>query len=76
MAHAALREVAALIQEIVPADGALLEAALRLDRRLRVTDAIYVALAARLDCPLLTSDGRLAAADPPCDVLLVPRPAQ
>ncbi len=39
----------------------------------RVLDGLYVALAEQRDCPLLTTDARLAAAVPPCEVVLIPR---
>ncbi|MGB4779760.1 type II toxin-antitoxin system VapC family toxin [Microbacterium sp.] len=71
MARDAVRDAADLVQELVPLDGGLLRRALELDGRLRVVDALYVALAERLECPLLTSDHRLAAAEPPCEIVLV-----
>lgn len=71
-ARRALGEAADLEQDLVPADAQLLRRALELDGRLRVVDALYVALAERLGCPLVTTDRRLAAADPPCEVLVVP----
>jgi predicted nucleic acid-binding protein len=73
-AKAAVREAVGLAQEVVPWDAALLEAALALDGRLRVLDAVYVALALRRGCPLLTSDRRLGRADPPCELILAAPP--
>ena len=70
-ADAAIGEAASLVQSQVLLDEQLLRRALALDRRLRVLDGVYVALAERLDCPLLTTDARLARAKPPCEVLLV-----
>lgn len=70
-AKAALSEAADLTQTLVPLDEDLLQRALALDGRLRVLDALYVAVAERFGCPLVTTDGRLARADPPCEVLLI-----
>lgn len=42
----------------------LLDGAWRLRDNLRVLDALYVALAQRLSCPVLTTDRHLAAAAP------------
>ena len=68
-AQAALDDAAALRQEIVYPDRALLQRALELDGRIRVLDAVYVAVAERHDCPLLTTDMRLARTHPPCPVI-------
>jgi predicted nucleic acid-binding protein len=70
-AEQALLDAASLKQAHVPLDAELLGRALALDGRLRVLAALYVALAERLSCPLLTTDARLARADPPCEVVLV-----
>ena len=70
-AKAALSEAADLHQTWVPLDAELLQRALSLDDRLRMLDAIYVAIAERFSCPVLTTDARLARAKPPCDVLLL-----
>ncbi|MGL5864312.1 MAG: hypothetical protein ACRCYX_00365 [Dermatophilaceae bacterium] len=40
--------------------------------RIRVLDGLYVALTEELGCPLVTTDRRLAAAAPPCTVLVPP----
>ena len=70
-ARRAIREASELAQELVHPDARLMQRALELDGRIRVLDAVSVALAERLDCPLLTSDRRLAASDPPCEIILV-----
>jgi predicted nucleic acid-binding protein len=57
---------------LVTPDRRQLWRAMELAERIRVLDGLYVALAEQRECPLLTSDARLAAADPPCEVLLVP----
>ncbi|MCS3877326.1 putative nucleic acid-binding protein [Gordonia amarae] len=73
-ARAAIGDAATLTQHHVPLDEDLLQRALTLDGRLRVLDALYVALAERLSCPLVTTDARLARAEPPCDVVLITAP--
>jgi predicted nucleic acid-binding protein len=70
VAREALDEAAALEQEHVTPDRTHLRRALELQERIRVLDGLYVALAEQLDCALLTSDERLAGANPPCDVIL------
>lgn len=70
IARGALAEAAALEQEHVIPDDAQLRRALDLRGNVRVLDGLYVALAEHLDCPLLTTDQRLAHAKPPCDVIL------
>ena len=77
-ARGALDEAAGLEQEIVVPGRRHLRRALELQERIRVLDGLYVALAEERDCALLTTDRRLAAADPPCDVILAtpePEPA-
>lgn len=69
-ASRALGESATLEQELVLPDAALLRRAFELDGRIRVLDGLYVALAERRDCPLLTTDRRLARAEPPCHVIV------
>jgi predicted nucleic acid-binding protein len=49
--------------------GALLSGAWKLRHNLRVVDALYVELANRLDAPVITTDGRLAAASPVAELL-------
>ncbi|MCR1786036.1 type II toxin-antitoxin system VapC family toxin [Nocardioides carbamazepini] len=69
-AAAAVADAAALSQNHVPLDDELLARALVLNGRLRALDGLYVALAERLACPLLTTDVRLKRADPPCEVIV------
>lgn len=71
-ARDALAQATSLGQTFAAADGRHLARALELRGRLRVLDALYVALAEEQDCPLLTSDRSLAASDPPCAIILVP----
>lgn len=68
----AMRAAAALVQDLVVPDARLLARTLALDGRIRVLDGLYIALAERLGCAVLTSDRRLAEADPPCEIVLVP----
>lgn len=74
-AREALTEAVDLRQSVVSPDARQLRRALELAERIRVLDGLYVALAEARSCPLLTSDGRLAGADPPCEVILVPADA-
>jgi predicted nucleic acid-binding protein len=69
-ASAALDEAAALEQELVTPAPAHLRRALELQATIRALDGLYVALAEERRCPLLTTDGRLARAKPPCEVIL------
>lgn len=69
VAAAALLEVAALEQELVTPTAEHLRGALDLQARIRVLDGLYVMVAAERGCPLVTTDGRLARADPPCEVI-------
>lgn len=66
----ALAEAAALKQDVIPVDDELLRRAFALRDSVRVLDGLYVALAERNSCPLLTTDQRLAGAHPPCQVIL------
>lgn len=68
----AMRAAAALVQDLVVPDARLLARTLALDGRIRVLDGLYIALAECLGCAVLTSDRRLAEADPPCEIVLVP----
>lgn len=68
VARASLAEAHALAQEFVLPSAAHLARALDLQDRLRVLDGLYVALAEDRACPLVTTDMRLARADPPCEV--------
>jgi predicted nucleic acid-binding protein len=67
----ALDEGLRIVQDLVPPSTAHLRRALDLQDRIRVVDGLYVALAEERGCPLLTTDRRLAAADPPCEVIFV-----
>jgi predicted nucleic acid-binding protein len=70
-AAGALRAVTVLVSDRYP-HGPLSAAAWSLRHNLSYYDALYAALAARLDVPLLTADARLARApDLPCAVELV-----
>ncbi|NNG34904.1 PIN domain-containing protein [Nakamurella aerolata] len=68
-ARRALKEAATLTQQVFPLDEALLLRAFELRAAIRVLDGLYVALAERLACPLLTTDARLARAEPLCEVI-------
>ncbi|HVL98283.1 MAG TPA: PIN domain-containing protein [Egibacteraceae bacterium] len=68
VAQAALLEVDDLEQELVPPTGAHMTRALELQERVHFLDGLYVALAAERKCPLVTTDHRLARAEPPCQV--------
>ncbi len=68
-ARRALTDAATLEQDIVPTDAKLLQRAFSLRESIRILDGLYVAVAERLGCPLLTTDGRLTRADPPCEVV-------
>ncbi len=70
-ARQAMADVTDLRQELVAADRSLFWRALELTDRIRVLDGLYVALAEQRSCPILTTDARLARADPPCEVVLV-----
>lgn len=73
-ARRALADAASLVQEVVPADHDQLRRAFELRDSIRVLDGLYVALAERHRCRLITTDGRLAHAKPPCDVTFVEVP--
>lgn len=60
-AEVALDDLAAMPVERVP-DQVLLHEAWSLRHNVSASDALYVALARRLECPLVTLDRRLAAA--------------
>ena len=67
-----IRGLATLIDERYPHHGALAMAVWALRGAITYYDALYVALAARLDVPLLTADARLARAPGlPCKVEVV-----
>lgn len=67
-AEEALGEADALQQELVPPDSVALERAFALRQRVRLLDGLYVALAGQRGIPLVTTDGRLQRAKPPCTV--------
>ncbi len=68
-AAAALADAARLDQDVVPMDEDLLLRAFALRVSVRILDGLYVALAERNRCPLVTTDGRLARSEPPCEVI-------
>lgn len=71
-ALAALRATRALVDHRYPHSGALAEHAWSLRHNFSFYDALYVALAARLNVPLLTGDTRLSRAPRlPCQAELV-----
>jgi predicted nucleic acid-binding protein len=73
-ARQALAEAVALVQQVYVPDEPMLARAFSLRGSIRVLDGLYVALAERLGCPLLTTDGRLVRADPPCQVIFAQPP--
>ncbi len=71
-ALAALRSIRSLVDHRYPHWGGLAEHAWTLRPNLTFYDALYVALAARLNVPLLTGDARLSRAPHlPCQAELV-----
>lgn len=71
-ADTALRAGWVLVDHRYPHGGTLAERAWKLRHNLSFYDALYVALAERLDVPLLTGDARLARAPGlPCEIELV-----
>ena len=71
VAQAAMDEVVGLEQEHVMPHRSHLRRALAMQDNVRVLDGLYVALAEERDCPLVTTDVRLAKAGPPCELVLV-----
>lgn len=67
-AAGALEDAMALGMTFEPLDRRLVSRAFGLRSSLRVLDALYVAVAERHDAVLVTTDRRLARADPPCRV--------
>jgi predicted nucleic acid-binding protein len=68
----AMRAARVLVTHRYPHIGALGELAWTLRHNLSFYDALYVALAARLDAPLITADSRLSRAPKlPCAVELI-----
>lgn len=68
-AEHALADAAALRQEVTVIDGDLVTRAWQLRDSIRILDGFYVALAERHRCPVVTTDGRLARAHTPCEVI-------
>lgn len=64
----AIDDATALRIMLEPIDRRLMTRAFALRGSLRVLDALYVAVAERHEAVLVTTDGRLARADPPCRV--------
>lgn len=71
-ARAALDEALMLPQRLIVPSAAHVRRAYELRDRIRVSDGLYVALAEELGCPLVTTDRRLAAAGPPCEIRTPP----
>jgi predicted nucleic acid-binding protein len=71
-AQDALREAMRLPQDVVVPTEAHMRRAFDLRERIRVTDGLYVALAEERGVPLVTTDRRLARAEPPCEVAAPP----
>lgn len=69
--HRGLDELTSLAQELVLPNSRELRRAYEVAERIRILDGLYVALAEARGCALLTTDRRLAASRPPCQVLLV-----
>lgn len=61
-----------LHQQLVPPTVGHVQRALELRSHVRITDGLYVALAEERDCPLLTTDRRLARTVSTCEVLVPP----
>jgi predicted nucleic acid-binding protein len=64
----AIEDAMALRMTLEPLDRRLVNRAFALRESLRVLDALYVAVAERHDAVLVTTDARLARAEPPCHV--------
>ena len=73
-ARDALDEARALPQRFVAPTARHVRLAFALRDRIRVVGGLYVALADELDCPLVTTDRRLAVADAPCEIRVPPAP--
>ncbi|MGH3936837.1 MAG: type II toxin-antitoxin system VapC family toxin [Pseudonocardiaceae bacterium] len=67
-ARDALDEALALPQRFVTPTARHVRLAFALRDRIRVVDGLYVALADEFECPLVTTDHRLAVADAPCEI--------
>lgn len=68
VARDAIEEALDLHTELVLPAIEHVRRAFELRERIRVLDGLYVALSEERGCPLVTTDGRLAGADPPCEV--------
>lgn len=62
----ALEELHAFRQELVVPTLSALREAFALRERIRLLDGLYVSLALQRDATLVTTDARLARANPPC----------
>lgn len=71
-AEAALGEAQGLPQRFHPLDRQMVRRAYSLRERVRVLDGLYVALTESLEAVLVTTDGRLGRAKPPCAIELPP----
>ncbi len=71
-ARGALREAMRLPQKLVVPTDAQLRRAFELAERIRVADGLYVALAEEHAAALVTTDRRLARAEPPCEIAVPP----
>ncbi len=71
VAQAAIDEAVGLEQEHVVPTRSHLRRALAMQDDVRVLDGLYVALAEERNCPLVTTDARLARGNPPCELVLV-----
>jgi predicted nucleic acid-binding protein len=71
-ARDALRASMRLSQDLLVPTDAQLRRAFELRERIRVTDGLYVALAEEHGAALVTTDRRLARAQPPCEIAIPP----
>jgi predicted nucleic acid-binding protein len=72
-ADTGIRVMESVVDQRYPHAGPLAQVAWRLHGAITFYDALYVALAERLDIPLLTADARLSRAPSlPCKVEVVP----
>lgn len=71
-ARDALDEALALPQRFVTPTASHVRRAFALRDRIRVVDGLYVALADEFNCPLVTTDRRLAVGDAPCEIRTPP----
>lgn len=71
-ANDALAEAGELPQQLIQPTGDHLLRALAMQDRIRVLDALYIVVAQDHDAPLVTTDRRLARANPPIKVMSPP----